>query len=70
METRFQPVKDQWPPNQLTTIVNVALIHHAGEQTQQELIDMSMHNVSVVEKLSLHHPRVTKRIIDIFNSSH
>ena len=70
MATRFQPVKDQWPPNQLTTIVNVALIHHEGEETQQELIDMSMHNVSFVEKLPLHHPRVTKRIIDIFRSSH
>ena len=70
METRFQPVKDQWPPNQLTSIVNVALIHHEGEQIQQELIDMSIHNVSVVEKLSVHHPRVTKRITDIFKSSH
>ena len=70
IETRCQPVKDQWPPNQPTTIVNVALIHHEGEQTQQELIDMSMRNVSVVEKLSFHHPRVTKRIIDIFRSSH
>ena len=70
METRCQPVKDQWPPNQPTTIVNVALIHHEGEQTQQELIDMSMRNVFVVEKLSFHHPRVTKRIIDIFRLSH
>ena len=69
METRFQPVKDQWPPNQLTTIVNVALIHLEGEQTQQELIDMSMYNIPIEEKLSLHHPRVTKRIIDIFKSS-
>ena len=70
IETRCQPVKDQWPPNQLTTIVSVALIHHEGEQTQQELINMSMHDASVVEKLSLHHPRVTKRIIDIFKSSY
>ena len=70
METRCQPVKDQWPPNQPTTIVNVALIHLEGEQTQQELIDMSMRNVSAVEKLSYHHPRVTKRITDIFGSSH
>ena len=31
---------------------------------------MSMRNVSSVEKLSCHHPRVTKRIIDIFRSSH
>ena len=68
-ETRCQPVQDQWPPNQLYTIVNVALIHHEGEQTQQELIDMSMRNVSTVEKLSSHHPRVTKRITDIFRST-
>ena len=67
-ETRCQPVQDQWPPNQLYTIVNVALIHHKGEQTQQELIDMSMCNVSTVERLSSHHPRVTKRITDIFSS--
>ena len=67
METRCQPVDDQWPPNQPTTVVNVALIHHEGEQTQQELIDMSM---STVEKLSHRHPKFTKRIIDIFRSSH
>ena len=29
-----------------------------------------MRNVSAAEKLSLHHPRVTKRITDIFRSSH
>ena len=68
-ETRCQPVQDQWPPNQLYTIVNVALIHHEGEQTQQELIDMSMRNVSTVERLSSHHPRVTKTITDIFRST-
>ena len=31
---------------------------------------MSMHNVSAAEKLSFHHPRITKRITDIFKSSH
>ena len=46
------------------------MIHHEGEQTQQELIDMSMRNVSAVEKLSSHHPRVTKGIKDIFRSTH
>ena len=30
---------------------------------------MSMHNISAVEKLSSYHPRVTKRITDIFRSS-
>ena len=70
METRCQPVEDQWPPNQPTTIVNVALIHHEGEQIQQELIDMSMRNVSAVEKLSYRHPKSTKNIADIFRSSH
>ena len=30
---------------------------------------MSLHNVSTVEKLSSHHPRVTKRITDIFRST-
>ena len=68
-EMRRQPVRDQWPPNQPSTIVNVALIHHEGEQTRQELIDMSIRNVSTVEELS-HHPRVTKRIADIFRSTH
>ena len=70
METRCQPVEDQWPPSQPTTIVNVALIHHEGEQIQQELIDMSMRNVSAVEKLSYRHPKFTKSITDIFRSSH
>ena len=70
IETRCQPVEDQWPPNQPTTIVNVALIHHEGEQTQQELINMSMHNVSAVERLSYCHPKFTKNITDIFRSSH
>ena len=68
-ETRCQPVQDQWPPNQPYIIVNVALIHHEGEQTQQELIDMSMRNVSTVERLSTYHLRVTKRITDIFRST-
>ena len=63
-------MRDQWPPNQPSTIVNVALIHHEGEQTEQELIDMSIRNVSSVEELSSHHPRVTKRITDIFRSTH
>ena len=65
---RFQPQKYQWPPDQPKVIVNIALIHHEGEQTQQELIDMSMRNVSAIEKLS-YHLRVTKRISDLFRSS-
>ena len=63
-------MRDQWPPNQPSTIVNVALIHYEEEQTEQELIDMSIRNVSSVEELSSHHPRVTKRITDIFRSTH
>ena len=66
---KSQPQKYQWPPDQPKVIVNIALIHHEGEQTQQELIDMSMHNVSVIEKLS-YHLRATKRISDLFRSSH
>ena len=31
---------------------------------------MSMCNVSAIERSSFHHPRVTKRITDIFRSSH
>ena len=63
---RCQPEEDEWPPNQPKTIVNVALIHHEGELTQQELIDMSLYHkegISAVDKL-----RVTKNIIDIFSS--
>ena len=63
-------MRDQWPPNQPSTIVNVALIHYEEEQTEQELIDMSIHNVSSVEELSSQHPRVTKRITDILRSTH
>ena len=63
---RYQPLKDQWPPNQPFKIVNVALIHHKGEQTRQKLIDMSIRNASAVEELS-HHPI---RITDILRSTH
>jgi len=67
---RSQSQKDQWPPDQPKVIVNVALIHCEREQTQQELIDTSLSNVSTLHKLSSHHSRVTKRITDIFRSSH
>ena len=63
---RCQPVEDEWPPNQPKTIVNVALMHHEGEQTQQELIDMSSYHkkgASAIDKL-----RVTKSIVDIFTT--
>ena len=61
---RCQPEENEWPPNQPKTIVNVALMHHEGEQTQQELIDMSVHRkegAHAIDKL-----RVTKSIVDIF----
>ena len=63
---RFQPEEESWPPNQPKTIVNVALIHREGEQTQQELIDMSMYHkegATAIDKI-----RVTKSIADIFTS--
>ena len=64
----MQSQKDQWPPNHPKIFVNVALIYHEGEQTQQELIDMSMHTISAADTSS-HYPRITKRITDIFRSS-
>ena len=62
---RFQPQEDQWPPDHPKVFVNVALIHFKGEQTQQEFIEISMHEDFVSHSC---YARVSKRISDIFRS--
>ena len=65
----LRPSKEEWPPNQPTSIVNVALIHYNNTRMQQELIDISKRfkeGASAVDKLSSSHSRVTKDISKIF----
>ena len=55
---------DEWPPDQPTTIVNVALIHYKGSRTEQELIEISKchkEGTPAVDKL-MYHSEVTKDI--------
>ena len=61
---------DEWPPNQPKTVVNVALIHYKGSQTEQELIEISKRHkegTQAVDELA-HHSRVTKDITKIFKA--
>ena len=61
---------DEWPPDQPTTVVNVALIHYTGSRTEQELIEISKRHKEgslAVDKLA-HHSRVTKDISRIFQT--
>ena len=59
---------DEWPPDQPTTIVNVALIHYKGSRTEQELIEISKRHkegTPAVDKL-MYCSKVTKDISKIF----
>ena len=61
---------DEWPPDQPTTVVNVALIHYKGSRTEQELIEISKRHkegTSAIDKL-VHHSKVTKDISTIFQT--
>ena len=80
--TRFTPKGAEWPPNQVTFVVSVALIHYKGKRTQQELLEIanihkegapaidkivsSIHQEHSDKKPSLDYSRVTKKISDIF----
>ena len=62
---RFQRQENQWPPDHPKVIANLALIHFKGEKTQQEFIEISMHEDFVLHSCYV---GVSKKISDIFSS--
>ena len=73
-DRRMKPLKEQWPPYQPTSIVNVTVIHYKNKQTQQKLIEISEHyktGASGISKLASSPPShcmVTKDINEIFRA--
>ena len=70
MENKCCYAMDEWPPDQLKTVVNVALIHYEGNRKEQELIVISKcykEGTSAIDELA-HHLRVTKDIAKIFKA--
>ena len=62
---RQRPRTEDWPPNQPSSIVNLALIHYQNIRTQQEVIEFSKkckEGASCINKLAHSHPNVTKDI--------
>ena len=65
---RHRPCEGEWPPDQPSSIVNLALIHYQNRRTQQELIEVSKRckqGASHVDKLTASNS-VTKDIQKIF----
>ena len=62
---RFQPQEDQWPPDQPKAIVDLALVHLKGQQSQQEFIEMSKNKDSVSYS---NYSRMTKKICEVLSS--
>ena len=61
--------EEEWPPNQPSSIVNLALIHYKSTRTQQELIEISKRckeGASHLDKFTSSHSNVTKDIQKIF----
>ena len=70
IENKHSVDVEEWPPDQPTTVVNVALIHYKGSRTEQELIEISKRHkegTPAIDKLA-HHSRVTKDISKIFQT--
>ena len=68
---RQGPYTEEWPPNQPSSIVNLALIHYRNMRTQQELIEISKRSkegASCIDKLAASHSNVTKDIKELFMS--
>ena len=66
---RQRPREEEWPPEQPSSIVNIALIHYHNGRTQQELIDFSQRckeGASHVDRLTASNSNVTKDIEKIF----
>ena len=67
--SRQRPREEEWPPDQPSSIVNLALIHYQNRRTQQELIEISKRckeGASHVDKLTSSNSNVTKDIERIF----
>ena len=61
--------EEEWPPNQPSSVVNLALIHYQNMRTQQELIEITKRckqGASHVDKLTASDSDVTKDIRKIF----
>ena len=68
---RNKPQREEWPPFQPTSIINVTVIHYKNRLAQQQLIKISEHlktGATGFSKLesSLSHSTVTKDISEIF----
>ena len=66
---RQRPYDEEWPPNQPSSIVNLALIHYQNRRTQQELIEISKRckgGAPYVDEVMLSDSNVTKDIQKIF----
>ena len=62
---------EEWPPDQPTSIVSVALIHYSSRRTQKELIEISKRfreGTSAVDKLASSDSRVMKDMKKIFSA--
>ena len=56
---------EEWPPNQPSSVVNLALIHYKNTQTQEELIEISefcKEGASHLDKFTSSHSNVTTDI--------
>ena len=61
--------EEEWPPDQPSSTVNLALIHYQNSRTQQEVIEISKRckeGASQVDKLTKSHSNVSKDIQKIF----
>jgi len=65
---RLTPPKEEWPPDQPTSIVNVALIHYRNRRSQQELDDLFKRSECFVDDMTSSHSRVTKDINKLFTA--
>ena len=76
---RYDPDRDDWPPNQIKLNVNVTLIHYKSGRTQEELIEIVKRHeegASAVDDVASSEPKakrprlgnskVTKNLTDIF----
>ena len=69
---RQRPRTEEWPPNQPSAFVNLALIHYRNKRTQQEIIEFSKEcsreGAYCINKLADSHPNVTKDIKELFKT--
>ena len=67
--TRQRPHEGEWPPDQPSSIVNLALIHYHNKRTKEEVIEISKRckeGASHIDKLTASNSDVTKNIQKIF----